>query len=495
MKNKLKFFAKVGCFLVVIVMVLSFVNVVLVPKVFSEPWHTAATFNGFYKMEKNTIDVLFMGSSHTMTSISPQYIYNEYELKTYNLGSEQQNLIVTYYWLKEALKYQNPKVVVLDTLYCFEIDKTEPLNASESVTRKSIDAMKWSKNKFDAIQTICEYDENQTTFSYYFPNIRFHERWDQLNEYDFNHEREEKYHLLKGYTMLTSNNYPFEYAPFWGGDVTKSEEMHPLMEEYLLKIIQLCKENNIELVLMKTPASQANVGKYITTKALAEEYDIAYYDFNEIGMYKDLNYDVVSDNNDNGHANHWGAEKISDKMAQILMADFDINPSYDEQWEESKEHYNHVVENANLRYVDDIYKYLQAIDKEEYTVFMSVKDDSSLAFDEEILEGFQGLGLSQDLAGNFGASYYAVITQDTVIEEFQKDKKISIDGAFREQLSFYSITSGGAYTGSVASIKIDGVECAKNQTGLNIVVYDNVTGTIVDSVCFETHDAALTAIR
>ncbi len=51
------------------------------------------------------------------------------------LGAQQQSLPVSYFWLMEALRYQSPSVVVLDT---------EPLNSSEAAVRLAMDSMRWS---------------------------------------------------------------------------------------------------------------------------------------------------------------------------------------------------------------------------------------------------------------------------------------------------------------------------------------------------------------
>ena len=109
-----------------------FLNQVLTPKYFyNNTWPTTSTYLGFYKMERNTVDVLFFGSSHAVSSFSPQILYDRYGITSYNLGCEQQNLITYYYLLKEALRFQKPKAIVLDCYILFPYNKTEVLNTSE----------------------------------------------------------------------------------------------------------------------------------------------------------------------------------------------------------------------------------------------------------------------------------------------------------------------------------------------------------------------------
>lgn len=51
----------------------------------------------------------------------------------------------------------------------------------------------------------------------------------------------------------------------------------------------------------------------------------------------------------------------------------------------------------------------------------------------------------------------------------------------------FQLTSATWQTGDVAQIAIDGVEWAVNKRGINFVVLDNSTGTIIDTVAFDTH--------
>lgn len=61
--------------------------------------------------------------------------------------------------------------------------------------------------------------------------------------------------------------------------------------------------------------------------------------------------------------------------------------------------------------------------------------------------------------------------------------------------SYYEISSAGYENGNTCSIRIDGTEYAKNMRGINIVVYNHVTKTVVDSVCFDTHTKGAEAQR
>ena len=154
--KKVFFWIKAIIFLCIAALCICVVNVILLPKYMNDSqWPTTATFTQFYLLEDNSVDVLFLGSSHAASAFNPQVVYDHENIASYNLASEQQNLLVSYYWLKEALETQQPEAVVLDVLMLFDFIKDEPRNTEEAMQRKSIDFMKWSANKVEAVHDIC----------------------------------------------------------------------------------------------------------------------------------------------------------------------------------------------------------------------------------------------------------------------------------------------------------------------------------------------------
>ena len=106
MNKNIKFALKSMIFVLLLSIILGITTYILIPKFYyNNDWPTSSTFLGFYELEENTVDVVFLGSSHSVSGFSPQYLYNEYGIRSYNLSCEQQNLITSYYWLKECLKY------------------------------------------------------------------------------------------------------------------------------------------------------------------------------------------------------------------------------------------------------------------------------------------------------------------------------------------------------------------------------------------------------
>jgi hypothetical protein len=349
MRKHAGFAIRVACFVLLTGFIVSIVNYILSPKkYYDDEWPTTATYKGFYQMQKDTIDVLFLGSSHAASSFNPQEVYNSYGIKSYNIGCEGQSVLVSYYWLKEAIKYQSPKFVVFDTFMLFDHNDDNPLNSSEACTRMAIDAMNMSTVKLNAANDICKYDNSQSFYSYIFKNIRFHSRWTMLKEQDFNYKNLEKHYELKGYTVLTHRIGNPYYEPNSESDYVSCgyEEMLPLMEMYLDKIVDLCNENNISLILVKTPIYKWESERHNTLERYASEKGIYFYDFNDIQVYEDSGLVYLDDMSDNdGHSNIWGAQKMSTYIAGLLYNSFGLTggDGY-EQWMDTMEYYSNIYE-------------------------------------------------------------------------------------------------------------------------------------------------------
>ena len=103
-------FTKIISFLLLFCIILYSINKVLRVKNADGSYQTYM----FYKQPKNSIDVLFLGSSRVHCDIDPAILYKEYGISSYNFSSGLQTLLFSYVRLKEALKTQRPKLIVLE---------------------------------------------------------------------------------------------------------------------------------------------------------------------------------------------------------------------------------------------------------------------------------------------------------------------------------------------------------------------------------------------
>lgn len=264
----------------------------------------------FYKQPRNTIDMIVLGSSHAYTSLNPYLIESEANLKTYDFCTQQQPLWITYYYLKEALKYQHPKYIVLEA-HMAVVGNND--YAEEQVNRDAIDKMKFSTNKIDVIKNSVENKDDRV--SYYLNIIKYHSRYKELNKIDI------KTAFLgytvdnKGYIALEETGYIFNNE----SEFTDNEsELYKKNKEYLYKIINLTKKENIDLIIVKTPTSYnyEEMSRLNCIKRIAEENDILFLDY--INNMTDLNLDYNKDFYDAGHLNKNGSIKFTKKFIENL---------------------------------------------------------------------------------------------------------------------------------------------------------------------------------
>lgn len=482
------YFMQSIAFLMILVTSLYFINQILMPKYIlkNSTWPTTSSYNQFYKMNKDSIDVLFFGSSVAVNAFSPQEIYNSYGIRSYNLGSEQQSIFLSYFWLKEALRFQSPQVVVLDTRFLFELHPENPINTTEGLTRKCLDPMKWSAVKIEAVSNLCDLDQEQSELSYYLTNIRFHTRWANLKEHDMvGHEVQ--YSQLKGYGPIDeygAKTYK-SYNP--SGDTEARANAHGVMMTYLDKTAELCREEGITLVLVSLPGNAMNDGVNNLLSAYAQSNQIDYYNLCETKMYNSIGAELPRENMI-GHENLWGSIKMSRFIGNLLSSTYEVAAVEDPQYEESRDFYEQIKKNCELKHITDLDEYLKMIQDPNYTIFMAVRDEASAGLTESVKKELKSLGLREDLTDKYEWSYCAVISPENgVREELSRNDRAVISGSIRGGKTFYTVTSGGYAAGGTGNINIDGSEYSRNKDGLNIVVYDNYLMKVIDRVTFDTN--------
>lgn len=484
MRRNFKFAMRAICFFIILFIAVLYTNHVLTLKRYYDyAWPSTSTYNDFYKMKNDSVDVIFLGSSHVVNSMNPQKIYDDYGIRSYNLGNEQQSTLVSYYWLKEALKTQKPKVVVMDTLTLFEFQPNEKLNSTESSVRLAIDPMHFSKNKLDAVKDICSIDESQSLESYLFKNLRYHTRWTELNEQDFLFPEMERHIGSKGFAGLRGTVVNEVYEPFQIGETSDYGEMLPVMENYLLKIVELCDAQGIELILVKTPAVVWWPQKNNTVSQFAQEHGIDFYDFNDIDLYNQINFDFYSDMADNAHTNIWGSEKISGFIGEVLNQKYSFGGVNDEQYEISKLNYQFDIQDYSLSFVQRLDEYLQLTNCERYLVLIVSKDDIKGAVSPEVKACFNAVGLEFPVSED--SSYCAVIDSNKVVYEQASDGAITYNGYMKDNKVEYKLTSGNRITGGDGSIYVGDKKESLGRGGLNFVVYDKITRKVVDAAYFD----------
>ena len=309
----MKKFFKILIVLICIFIIFFLSNRLLMPK-YMDSLIEGSMISQYYDEEKNH-EVIFIGDCEVYANFSPMVIYEETGITSYVRGSSQQLLWQSYYILEETLTYETPKVVVFN-VNAMRYD--EPV--SEAYNRLTLDYMKWSKQKYEMIKASMTEDESM--LSYIFPILRYHSRFSQLTSEDFEYLFKKKKNTYNGF-LINKDVKPVESLPTQ--KKLANYQFSDITYYYLDKITNLCKENDIELVLIKAPSVYPYwYDEYDTQiEEYANENEITFINF--LDNVEEIGIDYTQDTYDSGlHLNLYGATKLSAYFAQILKEQFDL---------------------------------------------------------------------------------------------------------------------------------------------------------------------------
>lgn len=327
---------KIIVILIIFIIIFAFLNRLLKPK-YATSLVEGSMISQYYDESKDH-EVIFIGDCEVYANFSPMVMYEESGIKAYVRGSSQQLIWQSYYLLKETLKYEIPKVVVFN-VNSMRYDKNSSA-VSEAYNRLMIDNMKWSKEKIELINA--SMTEEESFISYVFPILRYHSRFDELTKEDFEFLFKNKTNTYNGF-LINKNVKSVTNLPTKRRLATY--EFDEECYDYLQKITDLCKENGIELVLIKAPSVYPywydEYDKQI--ESFAEENDLDFYNF--LDVTQEIGIDYNTDTYDGGlHMNLDGATKLSKYFANILKGNYDLTDySGDELYDEKLEEYNNAI--------------------------------------------------------------------------------------------------------------------------------------------------------
>ena len=429
----------------------------------------------FYEQESGTIDVMFYGSSHTYSDINPAVLWDQEGISSYDLAGSLQPLWNTYYYMKESLKYQRPKVMVVELVRA--IESREYIEEARTVTNTF--GMKFSKNKIEAIRVSTP--DNLIPYLLGYPV--YHSRYAELSRADFAaYQGDPHGKASKGYYPLYVTKSYDSMADM--SEVTESSDLAPKSEEYLRKIIALAKEEDIPLVFMISPYQgivESEQMIFNRCSEIAAEEGIPFLDFNQ--MYDELDLDPQTDMAEASHLNYRGTAKLSSYLASWLSEHYSL-PDHrgDEQyasWEENAEDWKQKDANQELLEEESLPRTLEKMleNNGSYTYVLSLTGGYANGELPET-ELLRKLGVPEEILSEGGiyiggADGSHVLKNGTeeacVLEWIASDLEVKVSGA--NQSIVYSNESE-----------------LKTLNGINILVYDHFTESLVTAVGFDAEN-------
>lgn len=463
-----KYLSRIICVLLVIALAVGglwYVNGVLIMK----RSDGILTMQDFYAQPDGTVDVLLVGNSHSGINIDTATLWDSRGIAAYDLWGGVQPLWNSYHYIVEALKYQTPRLIVLEVMA-----STSDYEYSEEQNQiKNTAGMRLSKNKIEAVRASAP-EDRQLNLLLGFP--LYHGRFDELTMEDFQHFPWSKgLESFKGSVLrYGTGSYEFESAE-------GISETAPVMDkelEYLNKIIDLCREKSVPLMLLKTPSLEREQTQPIlnTVAGIAEDNGLAFVNMNlmddELGITAD---DWSLDR----HMNASGARKVSAWLADHLQSEYDIPDRRGDAAYASWDVNAHNVNNVYLAAVTDSADYFAELRRNGRALLViknSPWESNAMAALEAELES---VGVQSEVYDE--SANNAILIADTATGE---NAPAQVEG---ESMSF---TLGG----DTLQVNFEYQDVYLNDKKLTyyggseitLIVFDMLTNEVVDTVGFNT---------
>ncbi|MEG2800738.1 MAG: hypothetical protein RR890_02360 [Longicatena sp.] len=301
----------------------------------------------FYLEEKNSLDIVMIGSSYLFTAYSAPLAWHKSGLTSYALATNSAPMGIAKSMIIEARKRQDPKLFLIDFTGILYND-TEEIN--ERGLRFWIDSMPYSKNKVKTIKELVPKKEQNT---YLYPILKYHNNWKDwehcLSSAFFEIETMIKKENLaiSGYEAMSTKAKRKDIV-----NVKDMEETQPLYNssgKHLKELLAYLKDNKIDNVAFIIPPrfyskSMINERKILNTASkLIKQDGYKIYDLDQSleAMQLDKNHDYY-----NAHANIYGQRKVTNYLIDTLKKDYSLEGKHNhktkEKWDKEYETYGEV---------------------------------------------------------------------------------------------------------------------------------------------------------
>lgn len=301
---------------------------------------TKISAGGFRNEEKNSIDVMVVGSSTLYRYISPNLLWEEQGFTSYVYGGPGAPFDLIKSVCREADKTQNPDLIVVDArrlMYaCESVIKGNEIYTEEAKSRFSaiVNNFPLGFNKIRAIME-SKYIPNDQKLLYITEIGKYHGRWDDViklmlkGEYDIAHDLYLKKYDLKGYGMsATIYDGRDKYVDLTGYEATPKDVPEELYQQ-MLELFDYAKEADVDLLFVDTPyvtADENMMDMSAGVRAIVEANGYKYYEMNY--EREELGLKTLGDYYDDRHTNARGARKVTSRIGEYISENYDINRNH-----------------------------------------------------------------------------------------------------------------------------------------------------------------------
>lgn len=450
--------------------------------------------NTFYTQEKNTVDVLILGSSHAFSNFLPNVLWDEYGYSSYILSASMQPTWNSYFYLEEALKTQTPKAIVFEGFRLVE-------QSDYPSTQTSIKSTYGMKFSFTKIKALAASFSASKFLEYTFQFGNYHSRYNEVSVSDFKEFYNNPYY--KYYKGEVNQLRTFDSAKEMNvADYDKTaKKISEKTEKYYIKMIELAKKHNIPFITIISPynMSQKEYGYFKYAEQIAKEYDVPFININE--DYNSINLDFKKDFSDAGHLNNAGAKKLSIYLGDYLKENYTIPDHRGDEKYNSWQIYSEVFTRHyynQLKKESDWTEYIQkAEDSGNYSYIIAINDYNN--FNEKAKKDIDdSLAMLNIDSSEISNGVYFIRNGQVLYRSYdaETDKAFRLDSTNDIRFCYGEKEfSNPDKKRNVFFININGNEKKNTRVipnGVTLIVYDELLTSFTETVYYDSSKNAMT---
>lgn len=311
-------------FLMPLFLVLVLLSVLFVPKNNSEyAGMEQVSANGILAEPKDSIDVVIIGDSESLSAYSPMQMWEEHGFTSYVCGTHAQSTMHSYDFLEKVLRNQSPKLIVMEANAFFRSLFPHQILFNNVAKRM--------------------------------PVFRYHDRWKTMNPEDFG--------TLPHYTKLVRDKGFIIRRKRKAVDQTLQDNfmvydteklrIRPAARWYLNQFVRLCRKRGVKMMLVSTPSVRNwTYKRHNCVQDFADQNDIFYLDIN---LHTDeIDFNWKKDSMDGGdHLNLTGAKKCTAYFGAWLKEHEDLPDRREDadfqSWNENLKEYHKALKKGRDR--------------------------------------------------------------------------------------------------------------------------------------------------
>lgn len=350
-KRKIKFSKnalRALLFLCIIALVALFLNDKLG---FADAEHTETVMDEFYAQDRDSVDVIYFGSSATQRGFVEPVAFHDEGIAGYSIATGSQPFMLTRYIMEEALKTQDPDLFIIEVRGACKA----PEDLWDVAVRRLLDNMRFSGTKIRATRDVVDYAEgtdtgiDDTGLSYLFPLLKYHGRW--------NPAKQPKYlanvDYYKGYTMdwgvcfKCTEIHPLTYSE----DIV--EPIHEKTEAALNDLLDYCDSIDTKVLFVVSPyeASEMGMGKINYSQRIIEERGYEVLNFLPQEKREELGLNDQDSYYNREHLNYNGSLMYTSYLSGYIKDNYGVADRRGEEGYDSwEEQYERLQDNLNTTY-------------------------------------------------------------------------------------------------------------------------------------------------